>query len=129
MDTDNLSLHQHRAIALILKAEYTGLNNQDIAERLGISIRTLYRWQAKKNFNDELIKQSQKLMNEFLSTAYSELRKLISGTDVNDSHKIKAIRLYLESQGLLKSDRTTFITVKKEPTITFADMLAELEPR
>lgn len=122
MINEKLSTQQYKAISLMIQSNFSDLNSHSIADRVGVSVRTLERWKTKEEFQVELMTQTQKLMNEFILTAYAELRKLISDPNVSDSNRLKAIRLYLTSYGLLKNTEDSNInTAERSPGISFEE--------
>jgi len=128
MTEKKLSLKQHRSIALFLQKDYKGLNKGDIAAKVGVSDRTLRRWLQDKEYQGELSRQSTALMRHFLPTVYSELRRIISSDETADKTKIKAIELFLRSQGLLKDREHVNVTATNDQDSdnSFAAILAGL---
>lgn len=128
MTEKKLSLQQHRSIALFLQKDYTEMNKGDIAAKVGVSDRTLRRWQQNKDYKNELLRQNKRLMEYFLPTAYSELRRMIVSEDVSEKTKLKAISLYLRTQGLLKKDSHVIVTAENglNSDLSFAELLEEL---
>lgn len=121
-----LSMKQHKAISLLLLKDVKELNYQQIAEKVGISERTLARWRKRKDFTDELTKQAEQFHKTFIVETYMELRRLIFSPDVADGHRLKAIELMLKNQGRLTGVKETTVNID-ENSKSFAEMLAELD--
>lgn len=128
MTEKKLSLKQHKSIALFLQKDYKGLNKGDIAAKVGVSDRTLRRWQQDKDYQDEMSRQTKALMIQFLPTVYFELRRIIFSEETADKTKLKAIALFLRSQGLLKGKNHVIIDTSNglNSDVSFAAILDEL---
>lgn len=121
-----LSRQQQESIILLLTKVDNGMTMQEMADEVGVSTRTLYRWRKDPVYADELIKQSEELQRAFLSEAYAQLRAMVVSTDIADNNKLKAIELMLKNQGRLKEVRQQTVTVE-ESNRTFNDLLQELD--
>lgn len=117
---------QYKAISLLLLRDVNGLNYQEIAEKVGVSARTLQRWRNNEDFTAELIRQAEQIHKAFIAEAYVELRKIILSPDTADNNKVKGIELYLKNQGRLKDVQEQTVTVVEQEK-SLAEMLAELE--
>lgn len=99
-----------KAMDLIIMKDVNKMSNDDIAKELGINRATLYRWKQDKAFNDELIKRADEFNRAFLTEAFCKLRGLLNKG--NPYQQLKAIELYLKTQGRLKE--STEVTAKVE---------------
>ena len=129
MTEKKLSLKQHKSISLLIQKGYKeGLNIGYIAAKVGVSDRTLRRWQQDKEYQDEMSRQTKALMNQFLPTVYCELRRIIFSDETADKTKLKAIEMFLRSQGLFKDRAHVIIDTNSglNSDVSFAAILEEL---
>lgn len=123
---DNIILkpEQSKAISLLIYRDVSGMTFQEIAEDIGVSVRTLYRWKKDSAFTVELLKQAEIVQRSFLPEAYIELRRIISDKTVADNNRLKGIEIYLKNQGRLKDVKEQIITVEER---SLDELLSELE--
>ena len=102
-----LSASQIKCIDLLIMKDINGLSNDLIAKECGVDRSTLYRWQQKREFNNELIKRADEFNRSFLPSAYATLRGIL--TNGRTHEQLKAIELILKGQGKLKEVESTVI--------------------
>lgn len=119
-----LTLQQEEAIALIIQRDVNGLTYQEIADKVGADQSTVWRWRKSKKFNDVLLEQSEEVQRNFLSEAYTSLRKMLSDDRVKEGTRLKAIELVLKNQGRLKEVNENSHTIEGP---NMADLLKKLE--
>ena len=115
---------ERKAIGMLVSKDVTGQTNQDIADELGVDIKTLWQWRQKPEFIDELNEKAEEIQRGIISDAYQSLRTIINSPNSKDSNKINAIKLVLQQQGKL-TDRQEITHKTDEPDIT--DMLSRLK--
>lgn len=123
-----LKVDQRKAIVMIVAKDINGLTYKQIADNVGISVRQLQRWKNDPEFTESLTKQVEQFHKAFIVEAYAALRSIISSKDTADNNKLKAIEMYLRSQGLLKDRAHTIVTASNElnSDISFVEILAGL---
>lgn len=126
-----LTMQQRKAALLLVQREldesvavqHTTID--DVAEKVGISPRQLYRWKHDPVF----VEYQNMIADDFLSSyrpaVYKQMLKLINGSQPS----VKAMDLYLKRFGLL-TDRTVTEAVENESEQSdekIAQDIAELE--
>ena len=96
-----LTAEQLQAISLLVTKPLTGDTFEAIAEKVGVSVYTLWEWRKKNIFNAELRKQSRAVMESHISESYSELIKIINNPKTHDRDKLNAIQLLSKLSGEL----------------------------
>ncbi|KAB2950796.1 hypothetical protein F9B85_13930 [Heliorestis acidaminivorans] len=71
---------------------------QQIANEVGIDIRTIYRWKQDPDFIEYQNDIAEKVMTSFLAETYNILRNIVRGSD-SERNKLRAIELVLKNQG------------------------------
>ena len=85
---------QLQCISLLIMKDFTNQNNQQIAEEVGVSPKTIYQWYKEDIFVDELNRQTEAIQRAWLNEAYHQLRKImVNGTEKN---QLKAIEIFLK---------------------------------
>ena len=108
----NLTLQQRKAALLLVENELsdepsTWKTQDEIADEIGISRMTLYRWRTD---NDYFMDYVNIIGQDFLKTKQNTVFKRLFGAIDNNKTSIKAIELFLKLQGLLKD--STEIEIK-----------------
>lgn len=96
-----LTAAQMRAAEILALNDYHQMTTAEIAEEIGVSERTIYRWKKDPNFIAYQNELADKIMESFIAEAYSELRKIVRFAD-SDNVRIKALDLFLKNRGKLK---------------------------
>lgn len=109
-----LSLKQLKVIELLAMKSYNNMTNQQIADEVGINIQTFYEWKKQEEFVEELNRTVEFMNKAFLEEAMSQLQRIISGTNISESNRIKAIELFLKQQGQLKQTNESKVSIKVE---------------
>ena len=95
-----LNLAQKRASEILASNDIHQMSLAQIAEHVGVSHRTLYRWKQDKDFVNYQNNISEQLMEDFLTEAYTTLKGLVrSGR--SDNSRLKALELVLKNRGKL----------------------------
>lgn len=103
---------QLQCISLLIMKDFTNQNNQQIAEEVGVSPKTIYQWYKEDIFVDELNRQTEAIQRAWLNEAYHQLRKImVNGTEKN---QLKAIEIFLKNQGRLIEKQEVSHEVKSD---------------
>jgi predicted transcriptional regulator len=95
-----LSIIQQKAIALIVTKDINGMTIDDIANELGISRQTIYKWQREdEKFRRELNNQAEITMDIFLVECYEVLQKIVRDEKEPTKNKLAAIDKVLKIKG------------------------------
>ncbi|AZV45171.1 hypothetical protein BAOM_4592 [Peribacillus asahii] len=78
---------------------------EEIAEELGISVRTLYKWRQNQAFIKYCAFISDTKLDSFRSLADAQLIRLIEGTSNNGNASVKSLELYYKLAGKLVDRR------------------------
>jgi len=91
-----LNAEQYAAIAILSQPKRGGLNYEQVAEQVGIDVRTLYNWRQDDRFNDEL---KRKIMRDTIERL-PEVMASVPDHIINDGNAAM-FRTLLQAQGLL----------------------------
>ncbi|MBC9786279.1 helix-turn-helix domain-containing protein [Heliobacterium chlorum] len=118
---------QARAAELFVGNELDGrLTVAEIAEQVGVSPRTIYRWKQDPEFLAYQNHLADLLMEDFLTEAYSRLRTLVKAD--NEKTQLKALELLLKNRGKLTDVKEVTATVEDtRNNESLADEIAELK--
>ena len=94
----DLTSQQILAVDLLVLKHGSEMSYTEIAELVGVAVKTLERWRKIPEFQKEVRTRTIELMGESLPDVLATLtRKAIGGNN-------KSIELYLKTLGLLKQD-------------------------
>lgn len=120
---EKLTAQQYKAIELLISRHVTKDTYEQIAEKVGVSYRTLFEWRKHNGlFNQELQEQSRALLKSHVTEAYSELTKIITSSKSHDRDKINAIQLLSKLSGELEQSHT----VRVEP-VSMDELMKKLD--
>jgi len=119
-----LKAEQYEAIGYLAQPKNGGLTLDEVAETVGVSRQTLYRWRQDIEFNDEIKRQ----INRNTMSRIPEVLDAMIESAVNNKSS-NAAKIVLQSVGLLTDrleveDRTK---QKESPTSDIDTMKAEIE--
>lgn len=97
-----LDARQKKAISLLVARDVNGMTYEEIAEEVGVSSQTLYKWRHKKTFRDELNRQADEIVETYVTDVYRNLGNILSNPKAHDRDKIKAGEVILKLQGKYK---------------------------
>ncbi|MED4840414.1 phBC6A51 family helix-turn-helix protein [Weizmannia sp. CD-2023] len=109
--TKSLTLNQIDCAKILAANDIHQLTMKEIADMLGVSERTIYRWKQDPAFIAYQNEQADQLMEDFIAEAYVELRKIVRSSQ-SEKSKLKAIEMVLSNRGKLK--QTQEVTHKVE---------------
>lgn len=102
-----LSEMQYAAIAILALPKRGGMSYEQVAEQVGVDVRTLHRWRSDDRFNDEL---KRKIMRDTLDRL-PEVQASIPDHIINDGNAAM-YRTMMQSLGLL-TDKVEVETTQK----------------
>ena len=97
-----LSEKQMLAAKLFVYKDINKMKVEDIAKEVDVAISTLYEWKQNREFIKFQTILAEERMDEFLETAYSEIRHMATGKNAKEGTKLKALELVLRNRGKLK---------------------------
>lgn len=123
-----LSVVQQKCIQELILQDVTGKTIAEIAEELGTSERTIYRWKNDASFVQELEKQADIHLKGFLHESYAVLRNIVRNGR-SEQAVINAVKLVMQSQGKLRDVQEIEANVKTDIKTQGlnAESLADLE--
>jgi predicted transcriptional regulator len=123
-----LSVVQQKCIQELILQDVTGKTIAEIAEELGTSERSIYRWKNDAVFVQELEKQADIHLKGFLHESYSVLKNIVRNGR-SEQAVINAVKLVMQSQGKLRDVQEIEANVKTDIKTQGlnAESLADLE--
>lgn len=100
-DYTRLSAAQRRAAEILATDDNNEWTYAQIADEVGVSVRTLARWRQEDTFISYKNEIADKAMQDFLSDAYLMLRQIASSS-MSEKSKLKALELVLKNRGKLQ---------------------------
>lgn len=117
MSTKNkLNAQQRRCAEILASNDIHKLTMDGVAEEVGISRATLYRWKMDRAFIDYMNEVAEKLMDEFIHEAYTMLKDM-ARMSASDQARLKALELALKNRGKLTDKQTVDLNVRDDRTI------------
>lgn len=118
---NKLTAVQRKALQLAASQPHTGQTNQEIADELGISLRTLYRYKADENFKACLIGKSVDAGAEYVPQIIEVIaKKALKGDSKSLEYFCKIYGLFSETKVI---EQTTDIS--KESVLDEIRQMAE----
>lgn len=112
----NISEKQAIVAELLATQDLHKMTYQEIAEKVGVHERTIYRWKQKKEFIDYQIEIADELMREFYVESMALLRSTLRNTR-NEKTILKGIELVMKQQGKLKDTTEHNVNIKQVQSI------------
>jgi AcrR family transcriptional regulator len=119
-----LTLSQKRAAEIFATNDTHNMTVDQIAEEIGVSVRTIYRWKHDRDFVAYQNQVAEQLMEDFLAEAYLTLKQ-IARSGRSDSAKLKAVELVLKNRGKLTDVQK--VEAKVEDLRTNEEIEADIE--
>ncbi|ACV64610.1 hypothetical protein Dtox_3917 [Desulfofarcimen acetoxidans DSM 771] len=124
---DVLNAQQKRAAEILATNDYHQLSMGQVAEEVGISQATLYRWKNDKHFIRYQNEVAERWMEQFLAETYVHLKGMVR-TGRSESAKVKAIELVLKNRGKLTDVQKVEATVEdRRSNAAIAEEIEELK--
>jgi len=128
-----LSPQQQAAAELIVANEFATKGEkktyEEIAEEVGVAIRTLYNWRQSPDFTRYMSVISDNKLDNYRALADAQLIKLIKGTSNNGIPAIKALELYYKLSGKLVDRRESVVVNEsdRKPRVSREEVEKELD--
>ncbi|MEC1157554.1 phBC6A51 family helix-turn-helix protein [Cytobacillus horneckiae] len=126
-----LTPEQMKAAQALVDNEFAGKSKrsyEEIAEGLGVTVRTLYTWRQDRYFTLYQTYLADHALDNFMPTAVAKLKESIEGRSSNGIPSMKALELYFKLSGRLVDKKE--IVKSEEPTsrvrVTREDISREL---
>lgn len=119
----SLNSNQKKFVELITD-EYI-YTNEDLSEMIGVDVRTIYRWKHNQSITDEINKQADASLGQYIYKANRTLTEVIeNGTEAG---QLKAIEMLYKSMGKYKEQTDVNITETKTVDEKKASLLTRLK--
>jgi transposase len=107
-----LTENQMKAAKLFVYKDVMKMKVEEIAKEFDVSVTTLYTWKQDKEFIKFQTLLAEDRMEEFLTTAYEQIRKM--ATEGKDSTKLKALEIVLKNRGRLKDKQELNVEITQK---------------
>lgn len=125
----SLTNDQRKAAELLATRDVHEMSIAEIAETLEVSERTIYRWKKEPDFIEFQNELAEDIMSEFITEAYSELRKMVRTSEAG--LKLKALELVLKNRGKLRQEQDVKVQLEtksnEEIESEIEDMLSRVK--
>lgn len=98
---NKLTVSQRRAAEILATNDVHRLTTAQIAEEVGVTERTVYRWKQDPEFVAYQNAIADQAMEDFLNEAYLKLKELLRAGK-SEKVQLEAIKLVLQNRGKLK---------------------------
>jgi AcrR family transcriptional regulator len=105
---------QREAAEYFVTNDFHQMTHAQIAEKVGVSERTLYRWKKDPEFAAYVNYLSDQVMHSFIAEASTELRNIVRHG--SDKDKLKGIELVYKANGKMRDVQDQTVTVRDERT-------------
>jgi|AGTN01.3.fsa_nt_gi Bacterial regulatory proteins, tetR family. len=119
-----LSLAQIKAAEIFATNDIHNMTVEQIAEMVGVSVRTIYRWKHDRDFVAYQNEVAEQFMEDFLAEAYLVIKQ-IARSGKSNRDKLKAVELVLKNRGKLTDVQK--VEAKVEDLRTNEDIQADIE--
>lgn len=113
---NKLTLSQRRAAEILANNDLHGMSLQEIADEVGVTTRTIYRWKSDPAFIEYQNSVADQVMEDFLTEAYTKLRHLLR-SGKSEKTQLEALKLVLQNRGKLKESHEHNVSVRQEETL------------
>ena len=96
------------------------ITNEAAAIACSVDVRTIYRWKKNDRIIREIEKNADINLKSRIGQAYGVLTEILFSEDTEDKHKLKALEIYLKTQGKMKDTAE----VKTEISVSTPDQAA-----
>ena len=118
----NLTELEGKLVDEVLSQDVTGKTNADIAEELGISLRTFYRKKSSENVANEILKHTKQKAEMLLPLAVQKAEEMLLSDDTSDTARVNLIKLIYQHAGITKPDEPVG-TAKQDSTATIEQLM------
>jgi AcrR family transcriptional regulator len=120
---NTLNASQRLAAELFATNDVHKLTVDEVAERVGVTPRTIYRWKQDRDFIAYQNSVAEVAMEDAIAEAYTELKNLLRHGN-SEKTKLEALKLILQNRGKLKDTHEHTHEVKQ--TQSLDDLEAEI---
>lgn len=121
-----LTENQRKAAKLFVYKDIYKMKVEQIAKECDVSVQTLYNWKQDKEFIKFQTLLAEDRMEEFIETAYSEIRDIATSNKSKDTTKLKALELILRNRGRLKDKQELSVEVSQKSNEELENEIEEM---
>jgi predicted DNA-binding transcriptional regulator YafY len=108
--TNTLNAAQNKFVDLMTEDNlYT---NEQLAALCDVDVRTVYRWKKNEAIAQEIERNADVNLKVHINRAYGVLTDILFSPEANENIKLKALDLFLKTQGKLKDRSESEIELK-----------------
>lgn len=97
----NFNEKQLLAIELLARAEYEGMTQQQIADEVGVDVRTLRRWKNDQRFKDAVGRKSMELITELSPVIFKTTAEFLQSKD--QRVQAKGVDVFLKASATIEA--------------------------
>lgn len=97
----NFNEKQLLAIELLARAEYEGMTQQQIADEVGVDIRTIRRWKNDQRFKDAVGRKSMELITELSPVIFKTTAEFLQSKD--QRVQAKGVDVFLKASATIEA--------------------------
>lgn len=113
---NSLTDSQRRCAEIFATNDFTKKTIVQIAEEIGVSERTIYRWKQDPDFIAYQNHIAERAMDDFIVETYAQLRRLLR-EGKSEKTQLEAIKLVLQNRGKLKDAHEHTHEIKQGNTL------------
>lgn len=97
----NFNEKQLLAIELLARAEYEGMTQQQVADEVGVDVRTVRRWKQEKSFKDAVGRKSIELITELSPVIFKTTAEFLQSKD--QRVQAKGVDVFLKATATIEA--------------------------
>ena len=97
----NFNEKQLLAIELLARADYEGMTQQQIAEEVGVDVRTIRRWKNDQRFRDAVGRKSMELITELSPVIFKTTAEFLQSKD--QRVQAKGVDVFLKASATIEA--------------------------
>ena len=97
----NFNEKQLLAIELLARAEYEGMTQQQVADEVGVAVRTIRRWKQEKSFKDAVGRKSMELITELSPVIFKTTAEFLQSKD--QRVQAKGVDVFLKASATIEA--------------------------
>ena len=97
----NFNEKQLLAIELLARAEYEGMTQQQVADEVGVDVRTVRRWKQEKSFKDAVGRKSIELITELSPVIFKTTAEFLQSKD--QRVQAKGVDVFLKASATIEA--------------------------
>jgi AcrR family transcriptional regulator len=113
---NKLTASQRQCAEILATNDIHGMTLQEIADEVGVSLRTIYRWKNDREFIAYQNSIADTAMEDFLTEAYTKLKHLLR-EGKSEKTQLEALKLVLQNRGKLKDSHEHTHTMKEQKSL------------